>query len=218
MNKLTFNTERFRFKELISEKLDCGNLDLIHLNLDFAYNTKFERKNDQSTHYHKEFYDLARSDKFINIYTEFIREIIKPYFDNKAIVYQSIPTFRLHFPNNIAVGEYHRDRQYREKGWLQKVRETNFFMPFTSAYGTNTIWAESKEGLEDFAPMEAEYGEIVAWDGCNLLHGNKTNIETTTRVSVDFRVILHDNYFPSSQGSINTQTQFAIGGYYSLME
>ena len=73
-----------------------------------AYNNKFERENDQSTHYHKMFYKIARSSNFLSIYNSFIREIVKPTF-GEDVVYQKIPTFRLHFPGNIGVGEYHGD-------------------------------------------------------------------------------------------------------------
>lgn len=217
MQTLFYSTDQFNFYEVISTKLQCSNLEDIHLQKEFNYHTVFKRQNDQSTHYHKAFYDLARTQEFSDLYKGFLQEIIKPYFHNREIVYQSIPTFRLHFPQNIAVGEYHRDRNYRDIDWAKKVKETNFFLPFTKAFGTNTIWVESQEGKEDFSPIEVEYGQVVAWDGANLLHGNKTNTETKTRISVDFRVMLKENYLPSTAGSINTKSKFAIGGYYSEM-
>ena len=96
----------------------------------------------------------------------------------------------------------------------KKVKELNFFLPVTDAYDTNNIWVESEEGKEDYHPINAKYGQVVMWDGSNLLHGNKTNIENTTRISFDFRVIKAKNYIPSNKGSINTNTVFAIGGYY----
>ena len=62
--------------------------------------------------------------------------------------------------------------------------------------------------------MNFKYGEIVQWDGSNLTHGNKKNLTNTTRISTDFRVIPMSTYKPSTNGSINTKTQFSIGGYY----
>jgi hypothetical protein len=55
------------------------------------------------------------------------------------------------------------------------------------------------------------------WDASNLLHGNKLNSEITTRVSFDFRVIPKSRYIPSTYGSINMNSQFAIGGYYEML-
>ena len=214
MKKYNYSTNNFPFKDLIKKHLDVFSLNFIHKEKDFNYKNKFERHSDQSTHYHKQFYTLARTPDFLNMYNSFIREIIKPIF-GEEVVYQKIPTFRLHFPGNIAVGEYHRDRNYRDPEWAKRVKESNFFLPLTDAYDSNTIWLESEEGKEDFSPMNAEYGQVVKWDGSNLLHGNKLNKETTTRVSFDFRVMPLSRYEPSTNGSINTGTVFSLGGYYN---
>jgi len=213
MKKYLYSTTKFSFRDFIIKNLNVSSLNLIHEEKDFTYNNKFERENDQSTHYHKMFYKIARSSNFLSIYNSFIREIVKPTF-GEDVVYQKIPTFRLHFPGNIAVGEYHRDRNYRDPEWAKRVNEFNFFLPLTDAYDSNTIWLESEEGKEDFSPMNAKYGEIVKWDGSNLLHGNKLNEEIHTRVSFDFRVMPLSRYEPSAHGSINTGTRFSLGGYY----
>ena len=144
---------------------------------------------------------------------DFIKDVIKEYYGCN-IVYQKIPTFRMQFPNNIAVGEYHRDRDYRDPEWAAAVKELNFYLPITKAINTNTIWVESEEGKKDFKPINASPGEVVLWDGSNLLHGNKENKEKFTRVSMDFRVMKLKNYIPLNKGSINTNTKFEIGGYY----
>lgn len=214
MKVINYNTIKYNFKEQIKDVLNTQTLSFIHLNDDFIYNKKFERKNDQSTHYHQKFYQYARSSSFQNLYKDFIVEVVKPEFD-ETVIYQTIPTFRLHFPGNVAVGEFHRDRDYRDSNWSKRVQELNFFLPFTDAKNTNTIWVESEEGKEDFLPIEAKFGELVMWDGTNLLHGNKTNEEKTTRISVDFRVMPISRYEPSQHGSINTATKFELGEYYS---
>lgn len=213
MQKIYYDTDTYNFKNLVKSFLDVSSLSNIHIEKNFNYNQKFERKNDQSTHYHKSFYKLARSKEFISVYEEFILNVVKPQF-GEEVVFQKIPTFRLHFPGNIAVGEFHRDRNYRDEKWANEVKEINFFLPLTRAYNTNSIWVESEEGKEDFSPFEAKYGEVIMWDGSNLLHGNKTNIEKTTRVSFDFRVMPFSRYKKSDHGSINMNSQFSIGGYY----
>ena len=86
------------------------------------------------------------------------------------------------------------------------------------AFDTNTIWVESREDRGDFAPMECRYGELIQWDGSNLMHGNKVNKTKKTRISVDFRVMSYARYKPSEHGSINTKTKFQIGGYYKTMQ
>jgi ectoine hydroxylase-related dioxygenase (phytanoyl-CoA dioxygenase family) len=128
------------------------------------------------------------------------------------IIYQKIPTFRVHLKDNQAVGEWHRDRDYNHG-----KSEVNIWLPFTDAYDTNTIWIESEEDKNDFKPYNVSYGEVLVFNGANLIHGNKTNIEHDTRVSVDFRIVNPTEFIPSTKGSINTNTSFDIGGYFQKL-
>lgn len=210
MKKIKYNTNKFNFAEQLQnlfniEKLDSIN-DLVPV---------FERKNDQNTKYHKLYYDWIRQDNSKLLYENFINEVVRPLYD-ESIVYQAIPTFRVCYPNNIAVGEFHKDKHYRNIEWAEKVNELNYFMPLTNAFDTNTIWVESEEDKGDFAPMNCNYGEIIQWDGSNLSHGNKLNKTGKCRISVDFRVIKKSEYIESNQSSINTSIKFAIGGYYKV--
>jgi ectoine hydroxylase-related dioxygenase (phytanoyl-CoA dioxygenase family) len=211
MNKYTYDTDYYKFLDLLRSTFNVYHLDKINENREV-----FKREEDQSTKYHKLYYELARTPEFTSLYTNFIKQIIKPIY-GEQIVYQTIPTFRIAFPNNIAVGEWHKDKWYRNGEWANDVKEDNFYLPFTNAFDTNTIWVESEEDKGDFAPMDCNYGEIIQWNGSNLTHGNKINETGKARVSVDFRVIRYSNYKPSNYGSINTKTQFAIGGYYNLI-
>ena len=212
MIKLAYSIDKYNFYETIKNWLDVNSLEKIHIHDDFLYNEKFERKNDQSTIYHKRYYE--RENPFFELYEDFIKDEIRPLYD-EPIVYQKIPNIRLHFPGNVAVGEWHRDRNYRDPSWAAEVKELNYYLPFTKAFSTNTIWAESEEDKKDFSPMECEYGEYYKWDASNLLHGSKDNTTDITRVSVDFRVISKSNFKPlETVGSINTKTKFDIGGYY----
>jgi len=67
--------------------------------------------------------------------------------------------------------------------------------------------------------MDCKYGNYCQWDASNLLHGNKKNVTSITRVSVDFRVIPESRFEELVDiGSINTKTKFSIGGYYELCQ
>lgn len=208
----SYDVNRFPFKREIENLFEVD--DLSSLNEEVPL---FKRETDQSTRYHKLFYDWARSDTFRTMYSDFVSSVVYSLY-NSPIVYQTIPTFRIAYGNNIAVGEFHKDKYYRDVNWAERVKEDNFFLPFTDAFDTNTIWVESKEDLGDYSPMNCKYGEIIQWDGSNLTHGNKMNTTGKTRVSVDFRVMKYENYEPSERGSINMKTKFEIGGYYTMME
>jgi ectoine hydroxylase-related dioxygenase (phytanoyl-CoA dioxygenase family) len=211
MKKIEYNIAKFPFAPLLGKLFYVDNLSEINDNVEIL-----SREKDQGTIYHKKYYEWARSEEFIELYDNFILNIVKPIY-GEEIVYQSIPTFRVCYPNNIAVGEFHKDKYYRDINWAKQVKEDNFFLPFTKAYDTNTIWVESEEDKEDYSPINCEYGELVQWDGSNLSHGNKINKTGKCRISVDFRVMKHSNYIPSNHGSINTKTQFQIGGYYKTI-
>ena len=211
MNKINYDRNRFPFKEKLQHLFEVDNLQSLNDSIEVL-----SREKDQSTKYHTLYYNWARTEEFISMYDEFILNVIKPLY-NEQIVYQSIPTFRVAYPNNIAVGEYHKDKWYRDADWAVGVDEDNFFLPFTDAFDTNTIWAETQEDKGDYSPMNCNYGEIIQWDGSNLTHGNKINTTGKARVSIDFRVMKYTNYKPSEQGSINTKTKFQIGGYYKAI-
>ncbi len=103
-----------------------------------------------------------------------------------------------------------------ETSLVINTRDVTNASPFTDAFDTNTIWVESEEDKSDFTSMECKYGEIIQWDGSNLMHGNKLNTTNFSRVSCDFRIIRYSNYVPNENSTINTKIQFKIGGYYSL--
>lgn len=223
MKKIKYVTKKYNFAEVIQNyffKENKISLNLIHTCTDESGNIignteLFTREKDQSTYFHKKFYELARTEEFNKLYEDFILNIVRPLY-NESIVYQAIPTFRIQMPNNIAVGEFHKDKDYRDLKWAETVKEDNFYFPFTDTFDTNTIWVESEEDKGDFSPMECKYGEIIQWDGSNLKHGNKLNTTKFSRVSTDFRVIKYSNYIPSENGSINTKSKFKIGEYYKI--
>lgn len=215
MKIYNYNVEDFNFAEIYCHLVECSQLELLHESSLNTYSQVFSREKDQGTVFHKLYYQNYTA-HFQPVYEKFIQEVVYPIY-NCSIVYQAIPTFRVHLPGNIAVGEFHKDKWYRDQEWHQSVAELNFYLPFTQAYDSNTIWVESREDSEDYSPIEVKYGELVQWDGVNLKHGNKTNQTPTTRVSVDFRVMELSNYMPSNHGSINTGTKFEIGGYYKLL-
>ncbi len=215
MKKIGYDIDTYQFKEIISNWFDGVDLSKLHTLKKYEH---FERETDQSTMWHKKFYEMIRSDvSFNDVYIKFLSDVIKPRY-NEEIVYQKIPTFRVHLPGNVSVGEFHKDKHYRNVEWAEKVRETNYYLPLTKAYGTNTIWAETEEDKGDFKPFDSDYGECIEWDASNLTHGNKDNLSNSTRVSFDFRIIPKSRYIEIDNNlTINTKIPFGIGGYYEVL-
>jgi len=208
MKKMYYFTDDFPFLQIIRSMIGTKDFQQLHFVKNYS---KFKREEDQSTIFHKKFYE--NYSKMKKLFDKFIEENIQCLY-GEPVVYQSIPTFRVHLPGNLAVGEWHKDKHYRDASWAEQVKEDNFFVPLTSAYGTNTVWSESREDWGDFSPIEAEYGEMIQWDASNLTHGNKENMTGQTRVSFDFRVIPESRYVDSDHLTINTKVPFSLGGYY----
>lgn len=117
------------------------------------------------------------------------------------------------FPDNKAVGDWHRDREYNHP-----IEEINIWVPITSASNTNSIWLESSFDKEDYAPANLEYGQILIFDS-GLKHGNVINKEQKTRLSFDFRVIPKSKYNePSHASSYSQNIEFKLGKYYSITQ
>ena len=216
MNFIDYQTEDYPFSEIYSDIVNVKDIGFLHDSELNTYKEVFAREKDQSSVFHKLYYSNFES-KISDTYIQFLKNHVRPLYDG-PIVYQKIPTFRIHLPGNIAVGEFHKDKWYRDSDWHESVQEMNYYLPFTDAYSTNTIWVESEEDKEDYAPMEAKYGQCIQWDGVNLKHGNKKNTTSHTRVSIDFRVMSYSSYKPSLHGSINMNKKFEIGGYYELLD
>ena len=220
INKFNYEKQKYRFVPIIEEwfslnsMLPVNGITKLHEIKEYEH---FERENDQSTIWHQIFYDMIRKDNLFNdTYIRFLKNVIKPRY-GEEIVYQKIPTFRVHLPGNVSVGEFHKDKHYRNVEWAEKVKETNYYVPLTKAYGTNTIWAETEEDKGDFKPFNSDYGECIEWNASNLTHGNKDNVTKNTRLSFDFRVIPKSRYIESNHLTINTKIKFGIGGYYEVL-
>jgi len=205
MEYFKYDIKKYNFREIIEKIFKISDIEKIHEIQNYEL---FQKGTDQSTIWHRKYYDNL--DKFLPTYKAFINEVIKPIF-GENIVYQKIPTFRTHLVNNLSVFEFHKDNSYQHN-----KSEVNFFLPFTDAYDTSTIWVESEEDKGDYTPMNTLYGETVKWYGNYLTHGNKQNTTQNTRVSVDFRVIPLSKYNEEDGSAIYTKMKFQIGDYYKV--
>lgn len=213
MKLLTFDTTTYPFREITESYLEHNNLSKVHINHKFS--ETLVHGTDQAQPLHRKFYDSMDNDvkqAFIILYTNFIKQIIKPRY-NETILFQKFPTFRVHQPGNIAVFGWHRDRDYNHN-----PLEVNYYLPVTDAYATNTFYYESEPDKKDFRPMELKYGQCAEWDGANCRHGNKSNETEDTRISFDFRILTLKDYesLPPKK-SITKGKSFEIGDYYELM-
>lgn len=213
MKKYSYDINEFNFIEIARSLFDIPSLDQVHTILDKQLDIPTDPSQDQQTIFHKIFYKIYEQEnsEFLETYKRFVKHIANTYFPNLSIIYQTKPTFRVQAPNNIAVAKWHKDKAYNHSS-----NEINIFLPLTKAFDTNTIWAESEEDKGDYSPMNAEVGEFYIWNGANLTHGNKENTTGVSRVSVDFRLIL-ENDFAYEGTSVTTKVPMKLGHYWSKL-
>lgn len=202
--RLAFPLDRYPFPSLVAEALD--EPDLTRLGTDRHVPLRV-RATDQQTQWHQRFY--ATFGRWKAVFDSFVTTIVAPEMGTDFYV-QAIPTLRVHLVGNLAVGEFHNDRRYGHPDG-----EITFWVPLTSAHGSNTLQLESAPGRGDHAPVEAEPGVAVAFDAANLDHGNVVNTTDATRVSFDFRCLPVSCPYSPSRRSINAGLEFRPGGYYA---
>jgi len=203
-----YNTSKYDFAKEVRKIFGIENLEELHK---LYHNVPLvEHKNDQSTSAHLHFY--ANDKEFLRLYTTFIQEVVKPFWKQEKLVFQTVPTFRVSLPNNKAIGAPHKDQDYGHSD-----KEINHVVPLNIMHDSNSIWVESEPGKEDFAPIYVPYGEVFVFNGATLKHLNKVNVTEKTRVSFDFRIIKFEDYEPSEKKSSWLKKRFVIGDYFSLI-
>lgn len=199
---IKYPTCMYELVDAVHDMFRLRDNPLEYLHKEWKPDDVLKRENDQNTPFHARFYGAF--ERINGEYKNLLKEVIKPYI-GEPIVYQTVPTFRIQFPDNVAVGEKHKDSDYSHS-----KEEINFWLPLTQVQAPNAVWIENK-------PYPVNYGEILVFDGANLEHENKVNKTTVTRVSFDFRVIPKRKFVPSKSKTINTGLVMDIGGYWSEM-
>ena len=147
-------------------------------------------------------------DKFYNTYLDLLKYLKKNYFLEEIII-QSKPTLRVHIPDNISVGSYHKDRNYGHP-----EEEINLWLPFNKSINTSALWIESEPDKQDFKPYDVDYGEILIFNS-KLTHGTEINKEDHSRLSMDFRVIKKKDFKDQKTLSPKNNIKFNLGGYFN---
>jgi len=218
--KHTYSTDKYPFYEKISKILNEPQLELIT-------DTKTEQttfENDTATDYHKRYYKSPYYNEIIVIYNQFIREVVMPLFKEKTLIVQKEPSFRIHLPDNTALGKkveqgddqrigLHSDSLYNHP-----EEEINFMVSITGQEGTNSCYIESQPGNDDFHPVKIEKGEFVSFYGNKCRHYNMLNKTGKTRISFDFRVIPASIFKNTEAEAIHSKRKFIVGEYYSVFD
>lgn len=218
---VSYDTETYPFRQYMETLYKTTDLEHLHTRSE-KYNNADLR--DIETDLHKQFYaDIHANPQFKTLYCRFIKAIYnKLYPDEEFMIYQSFPSVRFQFINNTTVPP-HCDSD--ELG-RHPLGERNFLIPITSMYGTNRLFIESEPGKKDYQGITLTNGELFVFDGNRCVHYNENNVESTLRISLDFRVIHRQQYIeylrsgpatmtnPRNPENKREPTRMVIGGYY----
>lgn len=226
----SYDTINNKFIEYFQTLFDEKQLDMLHLKSNDYIAAKdmihMGYLNDRDTDLHKIFYnDIKSNNSFKILYCNFIKEIHKIFFpEEKYLIYQSYPSIRIQYMESKSVPP-HKDSDHLSN---HPIGEKNFIIPITKMKNTNSIYVESEPDKKDFKSIELNYGELFYFNGNKCTHYNEANKENKLRISLDFRVILlndYNNYIETNDIlSSNPRDIFwnrppklmQIGGYYQL--
>ncbi len=225
---LKIDSSFHKFREYFQELFNYKDLEQLHLKSKDYDNNKDKLSegilSDKDTDLHKIFYsDIKSNDKFKKLYCNLIIDIYKNLFpDENILIFQSFPSIRIQYHENVVIPP-HFDSDDIGK---HPLGEKNFIIPITKMYGTNTMYIESEPEKKDFKPLEAEYGDLLYFNGNTCTHHNMKNIEKDIRISLDFRIILLKDYLKYLDNYNITYTnprdvdrkpvKMVIGGYYQM--
>ena len=195
-DKIYFDNQRFNFRNIISNFLDE---DLEKLHKTYKFEPRFLDMVAGKNEYEllKNIYKKIITTKtFIALWDLFVKETIKPYFDNEKILYQKIPSLRI-FPSHHSVQyvekitEGFNKHQDSDAPFFHPKFETNFWMPLTECDHNNDLYYQNNDW---FRRVDIRTNEIFVFDG-ETMHGNRVHNESfNTRCSLDFKALKLKDY------------------------
>jgi len=198
MKLIKYDEDEFPLRAVVTELV--GVDDLSELINDMPLVT---RERDQSTSYHSAFYWAFENMR--DLYERFVHHVAAEHVE-APYCFQGVPTFRVQLPDNLAVGEFHKDADYNHPDG-----EVNFWVPLTPVEDTSAVWIEFDDR---YVPVPVQPGEVLMFDAVNTRHGNVVNRSGRSRVSFDFRCLPMRRHRDTEAASLNTNLRFVVGGYY----
>lgn len=221
-----YDTTVHKFKNYLEKLYEHSVDDLLSIAEDYKkYNTPIE---NLESDLHKHFYKTIKStDEFKEIYCAFIQDIHKQFFPEEPyLIYQSYPSIRLQYPNNIAIPPHYDSDDIG----CHPIGERNFLIPITSMHHTTRLFVEKYPNTKNYIGFNLEYGDLLYFNGNKCTHYNECNKEGYIRVSFDFRVITPKDYYnyimnynvtttnPRDIEKLRKPIKMIIGGYYQIVK
>ena len=215
-----YSQHEYPFYEKIQKIFNEPNLEMISSSS--LGQVTFE--NDTATDFHKMYYKSPYYNEIIDIYNKFIQNCILPLFKDTTLIVQKEPSFRIHLPNNTALGKRSdqgddvRIGLHCDSWYNHPKEEINFILTITGQEDTNSCYIETQPKSNIFFPLKIQKGEFISFYGNKCLHYNMLNTTGKTRISLDFRVIPGSIYKDSLDEAIHSKRKFIVGEYYTVFK
>jgi len=251
--RVSYDPARYDFRSLIAEEfLEKGilqnrsHVDAVSANFEslHQYVAPEEQILDNTQHNAAAvaLYGIRKS--FLELYVEFLKDVIAPALGMGGLHWQKHPTFRVFFPESKGYPgktTYHSDIMLGHN-----PREINVFLPLTSCEGSRSLlmgplgqslellsdckydftsFAEHVQTNEDTQkplasmckPLVMGVGEVLIFDS-RCLHAGPPNLTDKSRLTVDFRLLAKDdieNQQNQYRGTGRTKALFAPSGAFT---
>lgn len=220
IHSFSFDETKYPFYNTLVKIFNFSPLNKIHTFHDISEQILFE--NDTATFFHKTYYKSPYYPEVIDIYKNFVQKEVLPLFNQSDFIIQKEPSFRIHLPNNTALGKKTTDKDeivgiHCDGDYGHPAEEINFMLSITGQEGTNSVYTESEPNKGDFSSVHIERGQFVSFYGNKCRHYNVKNTTDSTRISFDFRVIPKSVYKENGATAIHSNRKFTVGEYYSEM-
>lgn len=196
-------------QKVIAPTLMAAELNELHLHKELMQGGKRQgkgggrrkKRGEEETFHqfltHRWFATVNQNHALREMVYRFVKDVISPLLweesereahEDSEVFYQARPTLRMHMPGQPSCVARHTDYIYH-----RQPTETNVWLPLTAVGGSNSLWCESKPGKGDFSAFEVgSFGTAVLFWGNQCEHYSMPNVSSSTRVSLDLRVIRSD--------------------------
>ena len=193
---LKYDNNKFNFKDLLKKFYDC---DLTQVHKKFNIEQKFYDVTagiDNLSIVEDTYKNVINSKSFKDVWFNFIKSVIKPYFKNNKILIQKLPSINI-IPSGCEIKYVHKivdDMNLHldsAQPFYHPMFEENFWLPMTEADDLNDLYYLNKNKK---TRVNAKLDEIFHF-GNVVIHGSilKNNSENT-RISLDFKALSVSNY------------------------
>ena len=193
---LKYDNNKFNFKDLLKKFYDC---DLTQVHKKFNIEQKFYDVTagiDNLSIVEDTYKNVINSKSFKDVWFNFIKSVIKPYFKNNKILIQKLPSINI-IPSGCEIKYVHKivdDMNLHldsAQPFYHPMFEENFWLPMTEADDLNDLYYLNKNKK---TRVNAKLDEIFHF-GNDVIHGSilKNNSENT-RISLDFISLSVSNY------------------------